>query len=78
MKTAEAVSICKEWLAYLDEQKQRSTRMQELAKMARQGQQAEAQRLRRQMDLQPHAYDGAKLKPAVEHLLSLIESGFNA
>lgn len=69
MKGPEAVEICQEWFAYLERQKAKALRVQELAAMARNGQQAEAQRLRRQLDNSLVVYDGARLLPAVQFLV---------
>ncbi len=67
----EAISICRRWLAYLDEQKAKSQRLQELSAQARQGpsQAAKAQRELRQIDRQPRVFDGATLEPAIRHLV---------
>lgn len=67
----EAVAECERWLAHLEHQRQKTKRIQELAVMARQGpeQQKEAQRKLRQIDRQPHVYDGANLEKAVRCLL---------
>lgn len=74
MKTSEAVEICESWFAYIERQKQRSIEMQKLAAMARNGQQEEAQKRMRQMDRTPTVYDGARLEPAVRHLVKLVTS----
>lgn len=69
MKTAETIEICERWFAHIDGQRQRSVEMQRAAKMARNGQQEEAQRLVRQIDNTPRVFDGATLEPAVRHLV---------
>jgi hypothetical protein len=69
MNVKEAVSICEEWFAYIERQKQKSIELQRLATMARNGQQEEAQRRRRQIDSTPTVYDGARLEPAVRFLV---------
>ena len=73
MNTKDAVDECQRWFAYLDRQKEKTIKMQQLASKARQGpeQAAEAQRELRQMDRQPTVYDGARLRPAVEHLCKI-------
>jgi hypothetical protein len=75
MKAPEAIEICEQWFAYIERQKQRAIKMQELATMARNGQQEEAQRRMRQMDRSVTVYDGATLEPAVRHLVKLARSG---
>ena len=72
MKVAEAIEICEGWFAYLERQKQKAARVAELAAMSRNGQQAEAQRLLRQMDATSlTVYDGGRLEPAVRLLVKL-------
>jgi hypothetical protein len=74
MKLLEAVEICEGWFAYNDRQKARSIEMQKLASMARAGQQEEAQRRLRQLDLKSvTVYDGSRLEPAVRFLLKEIK-----
>jgi hypothetical protein len=72
MKTDEAVRICQEWFAYIERQRVKSVEMQQLAAMARAGQQEEAQRRLRQIDNSPTVYDGGRLEPAVKHLVDLV------
>lgn len=74
MKTDEAIEICEGWFAYIERQRQKSVEMQKLAAMARAGQQEEAQRRLRQIDNTPTVYDGARLEPAVRHLVKLARS----
>lgn len=71
MKTDEAIEICKGWFAYIERQKQKSVEVQKLAAMSRNGQQEEAQRRLRQLDNSVAVYDGARLEPAVRHLVKL-------
>lgn len=72
MKTAEALEICEGWFAYIERQRLKSIEMQKLATMARNGQQDEAQKRLRQMDATSvTVYDGARLEPAVRHLVKL-------
>ena len=70
-----AKGVAEGWFAYLDRQRERSRRMQEAAKMARDGQQEEAQRIVRKLDSQPRVYDGANLERAVRVLIAAAESG---
>lgn len=72
MKTDEAICICQEWFAYIERQRKKSIEVQKLAAMARSGQQEEAQRRLRQIDNSPTVYDGARLEPAVKHLVDLV------
>ncbi len=71
VNTIEAIRICEEWFAYLERQRAKSVEIQRLATMARNGQQAEAQRLLRQIDNSPVVYDGDRLEPAVRALLKI-------
>jgi hypothetical protein len=72
MKTDEAIEICQGWFDYIERQKQKSVEVQKLAIMARNGQQEEAQRRLRQLDsCSVTVYDGARLEPAVRHLVKL-------
>lgn len=64
-----AITICQSWFDYLDNQRNKAKRMQELAHMSKNGHQKEAQRLRQQMDNHPTVYDGARLEPAVKFLI---------
>lgn len=77
MQTAEAIEICESWFAYIERQQQKSVEMQKLATMARAGQQEEAQRRMRQIDNSVTVYDGARLEPAVRHLVALAQSVVN-
>jgi len=77
MTDAEAIEICEGWFTYLDRQKQKAVEVQNLAAMARAGQGEEARHRLRQIDNRaPVVYDGARLEPAVRHLLKrLRDSG---
>lgn len=77
MKTTEALEICDGWFAYIERQKQKAIYMQKLATMARNGQQEEAQRLKRQVDSSVTVYDGGTLEPAVRHLVKLARASAN-
>lgn len=74
MNDDEAIAICGEWLRYLDRQKTKAEELQRLAALARSGPEgaAEAKRKLRQIDSHPTAYDGARLKPAVQHLMARV------
>ena len=74
MSDDEAVEVCEKWFAHLERQRQKTKRLQELAAMARQGpeQQAQAQRELGRIDRQPVVFDGAYLEPAVRHLVKRI------
>ena len=72
MNTDEAVQIVNRWFAYLEQQKAKAARIQELARLAKTDPK-EAQHQMRQMDKQPHVFDGAELEPAVRELLTEIE-----
>jgi hypothetical protein len=75
MKTDEAIEICQGWFDYIERQRQKSVEVQKLAAMARNGQQEEAQRRLRQLDnCSVTVYDGARLEPAVRHLVELARS----
>lgn len=71
MTNQEAIAECKRWLVHLDQQQEKSVKLQELARMAKIGpeHQKEAQRQLRQIDRTPTVYDGANLRLAVEHLI---------
>lgn len=71
MTTTEAIAICESWFHYIERQRQRSVRMQQLATLARSGQQEEAQKQMRQLDRDVTVYDGARLEPAVRYLVGL-------
>ena len=73
MKTTEAIAVCQGWLDHLERQRVKSERLQRLAIKARKGpeQAAEAQKELRQIHASVTVYDGARLKPAVEHLMEL-------
>jgi hypothetical protein len=77
MNKTEAIEECNRWLAHLEEQRARSVRLQELARMARNGQPEEAKRALRQLDadrMNLTVYDGAKLEQAVLKLLKLVSA----
>lgn len=75
MNKKEAIEECNRYLAYLEKEKARSVKMQELARMARNGQPEEAKRAMRQLDadrMNLTVYDGSKLEQAIIKLLSLV------
>lgn len=75
MTDDEAVAVCKKWFAHLNRQQARSEEMVRLAALARTGPegQRQAQKEVRRMDRAPVLFDGAYLRPAVEHLVEAIE-----
>lgn len=70
MTKAEAIKECERWFAYLKRERERTVKLQQLAAMARNGQQVEVKRQLNQMDQQPHVYDGARLERAVSILVA--------
>jgi len=72
MTADEALLEAQKWLVYLEAQKARATKMQELAHLAKTDQK-EAQRQMRQMDQQPTVYDGARLADGVRVMVAEIE-----
>lgn len=77
MKTNEAIEICESWFDFLDNQAKRAITMQQLAAQARKGpdEAKKAQAKLRQMDRTPTVYDGGRLRPAVEHLITAAQTG---
>jgi hypothetical protein len=75
MTDDEAIAECERWLRHLENQKEKSARLQELARMAKEGpeQHKEAMRLLRQISRNPTVYDAGKLQPAVRHLIKRFE-----
>lgn len=76
MNKAEAIEECNRYLAHLEEQRARSVRLQELARMARNGQPEEAKRALRQLDtdrMNLTVYDGSKLEMAIKKLLGEVK-----
>lgn len=74
MTNQEAIDICLGWLAHLDRQRVKTIKLQRLAAKARKGpdEAEEARRELRQIDRQPKVYDGARLEPAVKHLITVL------
>ena len=75
MNAEEAITICHEWFDYLERQEQKSKRLQELAALAKTGPEGheEAKKELRRIDRTPTVYDGARLRPAVECLVKIVE-----
>lgn len=73
MTLAEARQECQDWLDHLRSTERRATRMQYAARLAREGKWAKAKKIQREIDSQPHVYDGAKLRDAVIVLLDETE-----
>lgn len=71
MKTEEAIAICETWFSHIEDERKRCVEMQRLAAMSRSGQGEEARRLMAKLDRTPRVYDGARLEPAVRHLVAL-------
>lgn len=79
MKADVAIAICNEWFNYLDRQRDRARKVQELAAMARAGDGLEARKRLRQMDHESvTVYDGGRLEPAVRALIKLAQSPRNS
>lgn len=70
MSDDEAIEICERWFKHLDGQRGKTETLLRAASLARQGKQAEADEILRQTDRKPVVFDGATLRPAVEHLLT--------
>ena len=73
IKLDEAISICEEWFRHLDRQAQKAVTLQKAASLARAGKIDEARRLKNTVDRAPKVYDGARLRPAVEHLIAALD-----
>lgn len=72
MTTDEAIEIANGWLRYLDEQRARAKRMEDLAKLAKTDF-VEARRQLLMLDRGLRVYDAAKLEDAVKHLIKIVE-----
>lgn len=74
MTNSEAIEVCRQWLSYLDRQRKKTVRLQQLAAKARKGRDEaeEARRELRQIDRQPKVYDGARLELAVQYLIAVL------
>jgi hypothetical protein len=73
MTKDEAIEVCNDYLAYLDRQRERSLKVQQLARMSREGQTDEAKRQLRQLDQSSVVvFDAGKLEPAIKLLIKLV------
>jgi hypothetical protein len=72
MTADEAMREAQKWLDYLEAQKARADKLQKLARLAKTDPK-EAQHQMRQMDEQPHLYDGAKLADGLRVMIAEIE-----
>jgi|AACY02.16.fsa_nt_gi hypothetical protein len=72
MTVDEALREAQKWLDYLEVQKAKTNKMQELARLAKTDSK-EAQHQMSQMDKQPIVYDGAKLADGVSVMIAEIE-----
>ena len=79
MTDSEAIEICDGWFAYLQRQREKTIKLQELAALARKGSAGsdEARRKMQEIDRSPTVYDGARLEPAVRHLVATVQSRHN-
>lgn len=76
MKDEYAIEVCEGWFSYIERQRQETTRLQELAALARTGAtgHAEAKRELARMDRQAvTVFDGDTLLPAVKHLVARVQ-----
>ena len=73
MDTKRAITICEQWFAYLDKQREHSETLAKAATLAREGFQIEAKNILRKVDNEKRlvVFDGAYLEPAVKHLVKL-------
>lgn len=71
MKTGEALQICDGWFAYLQRQRDKSLKVQQLALLARTEPEKARQELRRLDGCSVTVYDAGRLEPAVRHLAKL-------
>ena len=72
MTDDEAIEICESWFAYLARQAEKTKTLQQAAGLARRGEVQAARRLKNSVDRQPKVFDGARLEPAVRHLVSVV------
>lgn len=68
MNEKEAIDVCEGWFKYLDRQREKSLELQRAARLAKEGNIVEAQRIKRTIDNNLLVYDTAKLEPAVKFL----------
>lgn len=75
MTKDEAIEECERYLAHLDRQRERSIKVQQLAKMSREGNGDEARRQLRQLDQSSVVvFDAGKLEPAIKLLIKLVSA----
>lgn len=74
MNDREAIEICMQWFAHNERQREKSLRLQRLARQARKGpEEAEAARKElAQIDRDLVVYDGGRLEPAVKRLVDRV------
>ena len=70
MGTEEAIEICERWFRHIERTKERTVKLQEAARLSRQGERKEAMRIKSEVDSAPVVFDGAALEPAVRHLVA--------
>jgi hypothetical protein len=75
VKTPEAIEICEGWFAYIERQKTKAAEVQRLAVLARTQPEEAKQRLRQMDSKSVTVYDGARLEPAVRHLVEIARRG---
>ena len=75
MTTDEAIIQAEEWLAFLDRQRERSNKIQALARLAKTGYDGHliAKRELRNIDKSPLLYSGDNLEPAVKQLIAALK-----
>ena len=61
--------VIQDWFEYLQYQKEKTSKLQQAAKLAREGKQQQALALKNQVDSAPLVFDGARLYDAVKALL---------
>ena len=74
MTDDEAIEICESWFAHLARQAEKTKTLQQAAGLARRGEVQAARRLKNSVDRQPRVFDGARLEPAVRHLVSVVSA----
>jgi hypothetical protein len=72
MTVDEALREAQKWLDYLEVQKKRADKLQELARLAKWNPKEAAHQMR-QMDQQPNVFDGARLADGVRVMIAEIE-----
>lgn len=69
----DAIQECKNWINYIDRQKEKTTKLQRAASLARSGKVQEAKSMKNEIDSQPIVYDGARLYPAIKLILNIVD-----